>query len=76
MKELTSEEKFKDLMECTCKSKYVIEPHGKGHAIYWGRCQHKHGSNIAMLTECHCEDLIKYFEDSLNKNYKGKQLND
>lgn len=58
---------LKDLLECKCKQRYSIEPHGKGYAIYWGRCQHKHGCNIALLTEIDRVDLIKYFEDSLNK---------
>ena len=56
-----------DLLSCHCKDKYSIEPHGKGHAIYWGRCNHRHGANIALITECHRKDLIQFFEDSLNR---------
>ena len=51
---------------CNCEQKYSIEPHGKGWAIYWGRCEHRHGANIAHITECH-RDLIKLIESKLNQ---------
>lgn len=57
---------FTGLLSCRCKDKYSIEEHGKGYAIYWGRCQHRHGANIALLTECSRKDLIEYFEKALN----------
>lgn len=59
--------KFSDLFECKCKNRYSIEPHGNGHAIYWGRCMHRHGANIGHLTECNRKDLIEYFEKALNR---------
>lgn len=58
---------FSDLLVCNCKEHYTIEPHGKGYAIYWGRCMHKHGYNLALITECNREDLIEFFEKSLNE---------
>ena len=58
------------LMECQCKQKYSIEPHGKGHALYFGRCTHKHGSNILSITECSRKDILQMIEDKLNN--KGK----
>lgn len=58
---------IKDLLECVCKPKYSIEEHGDGYAIYWGRCQHKHGVNLAHITECRRKDIIEYFEKALNK---------
>lgn len=39
------------LEECQCLSLFSIEEHGPGHAIYFGRCKHKHGYNIAFVTE-------------------------
>ena len=63
---------LKDLLECHCKDRYSIEPHGDGYAIYWGRCQHRHGANIAHLTECNRKDLIEYFEKSLNGGLHDK----
>jgi hypothetical protein len=39
------------LEPCTCKTEYCIEPHGNGYALYLGRCIHKHGYNIAYITE-------------------------
>jgi hypothetical protein len=56
-----------DLISCRCESKYSIEPHGDGHAIYWGRCNHRHGANVARLTECGRDDIIKFFEAQLNR---------
>lgn len=59
-----------DLLSCHCKDRYSIEAHGKGYAIYWGRCRHRHGANIALITGCNRKDLIKFFEESLNSNIK------
>lgn len=54
------------LLECNMENKYSIEPHGDGYAIYYGRCMHKHGYNLAHLTECE-EKFIKIIEEALNK---------
>jgi hypothetical protein len=58
-----------DIFNCRCEDKYNIEPHGKGYAIYYGRCRHRHGYNLALITECYREDLIKYFEKCLNSQF-------
>lgn len=39
------------LEECKCNSEYSIEPHGKGYALYLNRCNHRHGYNLANITE-------------------------
>jgi hypothetical protein len=48
---------------CDCKNKYSIEPHGIGYALYMGRCDHKHGLNLALLTEisnnCELERIVE-----------------
>jgi hypothetical protein len=62
------EDIFKDLMECRCEDMYSIEPHGKGYAIYFGRCPHKHGYNLAHLTEISREDMIQFIEFALNNH--------
>ncbi len=62
-----SESTLNDLMTCQCVARYSIEPHGDGYAIYWGRCKHRHGANIARLTECGRDDIIKFFEAQLNR---------
>ena len=37
---------------CRCGDAYSIEPHGPGvHVLYLGRCPHRHGLNLARLTE-------------------------
>ena len=60
-------EGLKELAECTCTPKYSIEPHEDGYALYWGRCEHKHGVSLALITECRRKDIIEYFEKALNK---------
>jgi hypothetical protein len=57
-----------DLFECRCVEKYSIEPHGKGHALYYGRCNHKHGYNMMYITECNRKDVLQLIEDLLNGN--------
>lgn len=37
---------------CSCESNYTIEPHGDAYALYFGRCNHRHGYNIARISEC------------------------
>lgn len=39
------------------KDKYCIEPHGKGWALYKGRCPNRHGLNLAHITEADQETL-------------------
>ena len=46
-------------------SKYTIEKHGKGYAIYLGRDWQHHGANIGHLTEV-TPTTIKLIEDKLN----------
>lgn len=50
--DMTPEEKFADICgPCTCEAKYSIEPHGKGYALYHGRCRHRHGHNLINMVE-------------------------
>ena len=37
--------------ECHCPDRFRIEAHGDGYALYRGRCHHKHGLNLAHITE-------------------------
>lgn len=34
-----------------CELKYTIEPHGDGLTLYWGRCNCRHGYNLAQVSE-------------------------
>lgn len=36
---------------CKCPEIYSIETHGNGWALYFGRCNHRHGWNLANMTE-------------------------
>ena len=63
----SAESVWKDLLNCQCSDKFVIEPHGKGYALYWGRCQHRHGYNLLHITECTREDILKLIEKRLNE---------
>lgn len=57
------------LEECQCPVRYSIERHGNGYALYKGRCCHKHGYNLAFITETDKETLV-LIEASLNKMLK------
>ena len=46
-------------------SKYTIEKHGDGYAIYLGRDWQHHGANIGHLTEV-TPATIKLIQDALN----------
>ena len=51
-----------DTSLCECPDEYCIEPHGNGWALYFGRCNHRHGLNIAFITEPdmkRLEEMIK-----------------
>lgn len=50
---------------CECEETYSIEKHGDGHVIYYGRCPHKHGYNLATLTELSYNCDISRLEDCL-----------
>lgn len=47
---------------CECKQSYSIEEHGSGWALYLGRCAHKHGLNLANITEPDMRLLTRMLE--------------
>lgn len=54
------------LKPCECEAKYTIEPHGDGYALYYGRCNHRHGYNLINMVEpawnfkpAHIEQLLQ-----------------
>lgn len=51
---------------CKCEAKYTIERHGKGYALYHGRCNHRHGHNLVYLTEPALNCDLKHIERLLN----------
>lgn len=55
-----------ELLECRCADIYSIEPCGPGHALYFGRCQHRHGYRVLQITECNRSDILKMIEKKLN----------
>ena len=76
---MTNEEAWAKLLEpCTCEVRYTIEPHGKGYALYYGRCMHKHGYNLVNMVEPawnfepkHIEKLINLGDAEYQKNPDG-----
>ena len=51
---------------CTCESRYSIEPHGDGYALYYGRCGHRHGHNLINMVEPAWNFEPKHIEKLLN----------
>ncbi len=46
---------------CDCESTYSIEKHGDYYALYFGRCGHRHGYNLAKISDisynCEIEEI-------------------
>lgn len=36
---------------CDCKNRYTIEPRNGAYTLYMGRCPHRHGYNLATITD-------------------------
>lgn len=53
---------------CDCPNKYTIEPHGDGMALYYGRCNHRHGCNLANIKEPASNFDPKEIERLLNRD--------
>jgi hypothetical protein len=67
--------------ECKCEMKYSIGPHGDGYALYYGRCNHRHGYNLINMVEPawnfdpkHIEKLINLGDAEYKKNPDGGHL--
>ena len=74
---------FADLFRCKCEPQYTIEPHGDGYALYFGRCNHKHGWNLVYLKEpsanCdlkHIEALINFGAEQYKKTFVDRDYNE
>lgn len=52
--------------DCCHKDLFSIEPHGKGFALYRGRCNHRHGYNLAFITETN-QQTLDLIVTALNK---------
>ena len=73
---MTEVNSFQALFEkCKCENRYTIEPHGKGYALYYGRCNHRHGYNLINMVEPawnfdpkHIEKLIELGDVEYKKN--------
>jgi hypothetical protein len=79
---MTNDNPWKTLLEpCTCKALYSISPHGEGYALYYGRCGHRHGYNLANMVEPawnfdpkHIELLINLGAAEYAKNPTGGHI--
>lgn len=78
---MTEEEWAEFIKPCKCENRYTIEPHGKGYALYYGRCNHRHGYNLINMVEPawnfdpkHIEKLIELGDVEYKKNPDGGHL--
>ena len=69
------------LEPCTCAVKYTIELHGDGYALYYGRCNHRHGYNLINMAEPafnfeprHIEKLINLGNTVYKQNPTGRHV--
>lgn len=67
--------------ECKCENRYSIEHHGKGYALYYGRCGHRHGYNLINMVEpawnfdpVHIERLLNLGDTEYQKNPTGGHI--
>lgn len=60
---------------CKCEAKYTIEPHGDGYALYYGRCNHRHGYNLAYITDPALNCDLKHIEKLINLGNEVYQQN-
>jgi hypothetical protein len=72
---------FLEIFNCKCEPKYTIEPHGEGYALYYGRCNHKHGYNLINMLEPawnfdpnHIEKLINIGDNVYKQNPDGGHI--
>lgn len=64
---MTNEEQWAEFLKpCTCEANYTIEPHGKGYALYLGRCNHRHGWNLINMVEPASNFDPKFIEMLIN----------
>lgn len=68
-------------MTCNCEAKYTIEPHDEEYALFYGRCDHHHGYNLAYITgtawnfdRSHIEKLLNLGNIEYQKNPDGEYL--
>lgn len=69
------------LKPCKCEWRYSVRPHGDEYALYYGRCDHRHGYNLAYISEvafncdlAHIEKLINLGAAEYAKNPDGGHL--
>jgi len=68
-------------VECSCVSRYSIEPQDGDYALYYGRCRHRHGYNLVTMVDPafnfelrHIEKLINLGDKEYEKNPDGGHL--
>jgi len=52
---------------CDCAAKYSIQKHGSDYALYFDRCNHKHGYNLAKISDCSSNCELEELERLLNR---------
>lgn len=69
------------LKPCECEWYYSVRLHGDDYALFYGRCDHRHGYNLAYISEVafncdltHIEKLINLGAAEYAKNPDGGHL--
>jgi hypothetical protein len=60
---------------CKCETRYSIQEHGSGYALYLGRCPHRHGYTLINMHEPAWNFDPKHIEKLINlgaKHYKDE----
>ena len=52
---------------CNCKQEYSIEEHGENMALYFGRCNHRHGMNLCTISDIASNCHLDVIEGLLNR---------
>ena len=56
----------KQMTRCNCKDTYTIEEHGYAYALYYGKCNHRHGYYLAKISDIAYNCDLKKIERLLN----------
>jgi hypothetical protein len=60
--------------DCKCPIEYSIERHGKGYALYLGRCNHRHGYNLINMVEPAWNFDAEHLEKLLNLGVQLEEM--
>lgn len=62
-------------MSCSCKTRYSIELRDDDYVLYYARCDHHHGYNLATLTDIAFNCEPRHIERLLNMGAEAYETN-